>query len=147
MKRLLLVEDSPTQAKLVTLAVSDYARVTVAPSLWAALMHLGQDQFDAVILDLHLPDSQGEETFNAVREKNPTVPVVVHSGTEDDGLLRKLVQNGAACCLRKGRDSTTRFCSQIAGAISAAERYSTETAFLRMANDLVNELRNEPPET
>ena len=42
------------------------------------MSHLGQ--IKAVFLDLHLPGMGGYDTFRALRESNPTIPVVIMSG-------------------------------------------------------------------
>ena len=50
----------------------------------AALAAISQTQFDAVLLDLGLPDSSGIETLRAVRKQAEELPVVVLTGFDDD---------------------------------------------------------------
>jgi signal transduction histidine kinase len=58
--------------------------------------------FDAVLLDLGLPDSHGLETFTRFCKANPELPVVILSGLDDEALAAKAVQLGAQDYLVKG---------------------------------------------
>ena len=58
--------------------------------------------FDAVLLDLGLPDSQGLETFTIFQSRIPTLPVIILSGLDDESLAASAVQNGAQDYLIKG---------------------------------------------
>ncbi|MCF3933024.1 response regulator [Acuticoccus sp. M5D2P5] len=97
--RLLLVEDNPADAAL-TEAILETANFVpfeteTAPSLNSALRTLREDEFDAVILDLNLPDSRGVDTLIALREDYPQVPVVVVSGVNPEGLRDEVLRHGA----------------------------------------------------
>lgn len=58
----------------------DY-RVAAAGTLAAALEKLQTQAFDLVLTDLSLPDARGLETFRAIHETVPAVPVIVLSGS------------------------------------------------------------------
>ena len=81
---MLLFEDSPTDAELIEglLGHRDDVRfdLTVAATLADGLSWLSRHTADVILLDLTLPDSVGLETFRAVRNRAPTVPVVVMTG-------------------------------------------------------------------
>jgi len=66
--RILLVEDDPRLAAMVAeyLGNAGY-RMTVAPTGAAGLAELGQETFDALVLDLMLPDMDGLEVCRRVR--------------------------------------------------------------------------------
>ncbi|WP_108661655.1 ATP-binding response regulator [Acuticoccus kandeliae] len=96
---LLLVEDNPADAAL-TEAILETANfvpfeTTTAGSLRNALSLLRQNDFDAVILDLNLPDSRGIDTLIALREDFPRIPVVVVSGANPLGLRDEVLRHGA----------------------------------------------------
>ncbi|MGE0710537.1 MAG: sigma 54-interacting transcriptional regulator [Planctomycetota bacterium] len=55
-----------------------------------------------VLLDLSLPDSQGLDTFHAVRAAAPDLPIVVHSGLDGEELACQAVREGAQDYLVKG---------------------------------------------
>jgi DNA-binding NtrC family response regulator len=52
---------------------------------------LARETPSVVLHDLNLPDSRGAETFRRVLEHSPSVPVVVLSGQDDEGLAIKAV--------------------------------------------------------
>jgi diguanylate cyclase (GGDEF)-like protein len=54
-------------------------------------------------LDLHLPDSRGLDTFNAIHARAPAVPIVVLTGLGDRGLALKALRKGAQDYLVKGQ--------------------------------------------
>ncbi len=55
-----------------------------------------------VFLDLNLPDSNGLETFLAIQEMVPDVPIIILSGMNDTSLSLQAVQAGAQDFLVKG---------------------------------------------
>jgi PAS domain S-box-containing protein len=105
--KVLLVEDNPVDARLLRLFLADTAsmqfRVEGAESLAQGLARLSQDQFDVVLCDLTLPDSQGFETFQKLRAHAPRMPIVVLSGVDDETLAGQAVREGAQDYLVKGR--------------------------------------------
>jgi PAS domain S-box-containing protein len=71
------------------------AGLVIARQLKAGLQLLKDQSFDAILLDLNLPDSQGVETFNRLHNQFHDHPVVVISGAADDGLADQVIQKGA----------------------------------------------------
>lgn len=109
--RVLLVEDNPSDARMVQLVLSQargamevcrgLSAVTHVSRLEQALDLLSGSLFDAVLLDLRLPDSDGMETLSQVRDAAPDVPVIVLTGTDDDALALKAIEEGAQDYLAK----------------------------------------------
>jgi len=62
---------------------------------------LSSGQFDVVILDLMLPDSEGHNTFERVQAHSPHIPIVILSSLEDDSEATRLVKEGAQDYLYK----------------------------------------------
>lgn len=104
--RILLVEDNPGDAVLVREYLTECAALRTdlerAERLEQALDRLEAETFDLVLLDLHLPDSQGMETFSRIRQWAPGVPVVVLTGLVDDEAGVKAVAEGAQDYVLKG---------------------------------------------
>src|SRR4029077_13372213 len=73
-----------------------------ADRLSIGLERLAEAPFDAVLLDLSLPDSQGLDTLVRLHGAEKDVPIVVLTGIEDEALGVKLVQAGAQDYLVKG---------------------------------------------
>ncbi len=103
--RTLLVEDNPVNAALVRglLARDPAFTLTTATTLAASLSLLESACFDAALVDLHLPDSVGLDTFRRIFELRPELAVVILTGTEDESAALSAVQLGAQDYLVKGR--------------------------------------------
>ncbi len=101
----LLIEDNEADAYLVcdSLANSEPGRFKITQSgrLASALACLSHENFDLVLLDLSLPDSNGFETFRRVRESSPSIPIVVLTGLDDQDLANKTAREGGQDYLLK----------------------------------------------
>lgn len=103
---LLLVEDDGVDAERLRRALGGRSmqrfRVHEETSLEDARRWLAEHEVDLVVLDLSLPDSDGLETYTAMREAAPTLPIVVVTGDDDVELARRLIHEGAQDYLVKG---------------------------------------------
>jgi signal transduction histidine kinase/CheY-like chemotaxis protein len=103
--RILLVEDNAGDALLLEgMLDSTYPggyRTAHVSSLHEA-QALTQDDFDAVLLDLSLPDSQGLGTIERINEMLPRLPIVVLTGLTDAHVALEAVRGGAQDYLVKG---------------------------------------------
>jgi PAS domain S-box-containing protein len=105
--RILLVEDNPGDALLISDAMEQTASATFAlehvERLGQAVARLEAAAYDAVLLDLSLPDSQGLATVATVQLFARGCPVLVLTGVDDELLALKALQAGAADYLVKGQ--------------------------------------------
>lgn len=94
--RLLLVEENSSDARLIQERLAGYP-VTLerAETLAAARSFLAVKRVDAVLLDLHLPDSAGLETLKAIRDVDEGVAIVVLTVSSTDALGLEAVKHGA----------------------------------------------------
>ena len=107
--KLLLVEDNPGDARLLNLMLlgeSPPIELVHCESLNGALMVIEESRvsfpFDAILLDLSLPDSQGVETFHRIHEVAPDVPIVILTALNDKTVASRLASLGAQDYLVKG---------------------------------------------
>jgi Flp pilus assembly CpaE family ATPase len=103
--KILLIEDNPGDARLIQealLVVGDALQVQCADRLAKGLEMLERERFDAVLLDLSLPDSRRFATFEQLRRCAPRVPVVILTGLDDEGLALRAVREGAQDYVVKG---------------------------------------------
>ena len=105
--KILVVEDNPADVRLVEWSFSktevDQYELTPVGTLDKALKCLDEESFDLVLLDLGLPDSQGLDTFEKMKNECPEVPVVILSGLDDESLALRAVRKGAQDYLVKGQ--------------------------------------------
>jgi two-component system, cell cycle response regulator len=107
--RVLLVEDNPGDARLISIALGESVgcafRVTVVDSLTVAALSLGSARYDAIVLDLSLPDSSGLDGLKELALAAPHTPIVVLTGFDNDELAVDACRHGAQDYLVKGDTS------------------------------------------
>jgi len=93
--RLLLVEDSPAEARLLEAVLFELAgpfELVCAECLGEAECELGRGVFDAVLLDLTLPDSRGLPTLNRINAAAPHLPILILTGLDDEALATEAIR-------------------------------------------------------
>jgi len=97
--RILLVEDDPQDAfllrKTLAEAGSEPFELVWVERLSEGVQQLEEEGFDAILLDLSLPDSRGLVTVETLRATAPEIPIVVLTGSDDKDLAFQAVQQGA----------------------------------------------------
>jgi diguanylate cyclase (GGDEF)-like protein/PAS domain S-box-containing protein len=101
-QRLLVVDDEVLILEGLTrlLATRDYDVVT-ANGGCEALIAIGKQQFDAILLDLGMPDLNGNEVLRFVTERGVDTPVIVVSGDSTIDAAIRALRGGAADFVRK----------------------------------------------
>lgn len=79
--RLLLVDDEEEFLLATSQALGRRGiSVTVAPNGVTALEKISRELFDIVVLDVKMPDIDGIEVFNQLRDSHPEMPVILLTG-------------------------------------------------------------------
>lgn len=135
---ILIVEDTPADILLIKEMLSDIRKkltceLTEAPTLKAAIGVLANTEFDAVLLDLHLPDSQGIETVRRVVSRFPESAVVVLTGLNNEQMAVQAIRYGAQDFLEKQDLSPTMLLRSVFYAIERKK-------FLQEKEDLLEDL-------
>lgn len=122
----LVVEDDPDDIlflkfflnKLYTTGID--AKLTITHSLKEALAALNEKEYDIIITDLFLPDSQGLDTFLEIQKKADANPIIIVGGLTEDEVVREAIKLGAQDYLPKS-DLTVGLFSRII--LHAIERH------------------------
>jgi signal transduction histidine kinase len=138
---ILLVEDNPGDAKLVEHYLEDSSvgaflgetRLTHVESLAAAREPLETAQYDVVLLDLGLPESEALETVHRVESFDVAVPVIVLTGLDDTGVAVEAIQSGAQDYLPKDALDGNMLARSLRYAV---ERHKQERALARRNEQL-----------
>ncbi len=105
--RILHVEDNSVAAMCVDRYLRDQfpegCEVEVVSNLEAAISSLEKQDYDAVLLDLGLPDSAGLATLKRVVACKKRAPILVLSGEENPLQVTEAIREGARAFLFKSR--------------------------------------------
>jgi PAS domain S-box-containing protein len=119
--RVLLVEDNDGDARLIRESLSESQSVRFALSRAArldeALDKLKDEPFDAVLLDLSLPDAHGLDTLRRVRAAHASVPIVIMTGLDAEETGLQAVKEGAQEYLVKGEPASMALARTVRHAI------------------------------
>lgn len=111
--RVLLIEDDKSYADLINILLSNNndqeCEVTIAHTLADGFEQLNSNKtdFDAVLLDLNLPDSEGLNTLHRLMNAFPNRSIIVLTGTNNREQGVKAVGAGAQDYLVKGEFDLT----------------------------------------
>lgn len=83
--RILVIEDDPDACKLTALLLGQEGwQSAEAHSGMEALKQLASNDFDAVLFDIHLPDTDGYQLAKAIKQKSDDIQLIALSGEEID---------------------------------------------------------------
>src|ERR1041385_5511275 len=113
--KVLLVEDEQVYTDLLmeVLRAGSNFELMNAGRLDEALGQLRAGRFDAVLLDLSLPDRTGLATYHDLRAAMPALPIVVLTGSADETLALQAVREGAQDYLVKGEYRSEEHTSEL----------------------------------
>src|SRR5213592_4091269 len=125
----LLVEDNPGDARLVREALAQVQsrrfNLTHVDRLEDALRRLERDEYDVVLLDLLLQDSQRLGTLMMIHEQAPKVPIVIFTGLADEVVGLWALSEGAEDYVVKGKLSKDKLAGTL---FQAIERHTPASA-------------------
>lgn len=103
---ILIVEDNPADARLIIEMLKESSDPVCSSShigrIDEALRILGNEKFDAVLLDLNLPDSKGFDGLEKIVAQTPDIPIIMLTGLEDENAGIQALQKKAEDYLVKG---------------------------------------------
>ncbi|MBK9121601.1 MAG: response regulator [Chloroflexi bacterium] len=131
----LLIEDNPGDARLIRELLREVPSfiITHTETLADGLRAAEVNEFDAVLIDLSLPDSHGVATVLRLREALSNVPLVVLTGSQDEQLGIEAVQAGAQDYLIKGEVDARILQRSVR---YARERHQSEKAYRSLIDDV-----------
>ena len=135
--KVLLVEDNSTDARLVEALLDECDDIGLrwATGLVAALAELRGTRFDAVLLDLLLPDARGADLISTIHAAAPEAALIVSSGQApgDCLLAQAIIRKGAEDFLPKAGLTTALLARTLT---TAVERCRARSAMRSRAAQL-----------
>ena len=109
MKRILVVDDDPLVSLTIRLTLERHGFETVLADGGVTGLHaLEAQRFDAMIVDIFMPEMRGFESVRVFHQRAPGVPLIAisgyafaHHGAPAPDFLRMAIELGATRCLRK----------------------------------------------
>jgi two-component system cell cycle sensor histidine kinase/response regulator CckA len=130
----LIVEDNTDHAELLRLQLGEsrdaFGRMESTPDLAGALRSLSASRFDAVLLDLNLPDSRGIDTVARLCAQAPDPAVVVTTSEVEPSLGLEAIHQGAQDYLVKGTLTAAELGRSV---VHAVQRQREQLATARLA--------------
>ena len=119
---ILLVEDDPGDAELTCVYLNEIRDtrfdVVRVGTLQEAVARVSQERFDAVLLDLSLPDASGSIAVTTMRQAAPDLPLIIMTGLEDADFASHVIDMGAQDYISKNTSNPEVLSRSIRYAIS-----------------------------
>lgn len=138
----LVVEDDPDDAALLAQRLRRNGwRSHAVHRLQDAQLVAASTRFDAMLVDLSLPDARGLDAVVKLRQVAPNVPLLVYSGIDDDTMACQAIRAGAHDYLVKGVEDR-RLCRALVLGVERAHytRRLTSLAHFDQLTGLANRL-------
>ncbi len=139
---ILAIEDNPPDVVLIRESLRQQSKADPLNYQYKlySTTHLGagiklahKEEISIVLLDLSLPDYQGEATLRTALKAMPDLPIIIISGNEDENLAIKMVRSGAQDYLLKYHLNGDLLVRSI---LYAIERKEARTALLETERQL-----------
>ncbi|HOO56900.1 MAG TPA: ATP-binding protein [bacterium] len=103
-EKILLIDDEDSVLRITEkmLTKAGYDVISASSGIQGIdIFNLNKDDFDLVIIDLIMPEMDGHETYEKIREIKPGIKVVFLSGFSIDGKHHKLIDNITCAFIQK----------------------------------------------
>ena len=148
MIRILIVDDHAVVRSGIRQFLADTGDIEVvaeADSGEKGLELALQGSFDAVVLDITLPDINGLEVLRRIRRKKPALPVLIFSMLAEDDFALPAVNAGASGYLSK--DSPPEQILQAIRTVAGGGRYVSPMLAEKLLAGTVNTVHKAPHDT
>jgi DNA-binding NtrC family response regulator len=98
----LVVDNDQSRQSLfkVFLKKIGFSRVVVG-TVKEALAALDKQHFDLLFLDLKLPNGSANDVYDAAKEIDPELPIIIITGYPDSEMLDRILEKGSITVLKK----------------------------------------------
>ncbi len=138
----LIVEDDEVSRLLLAVLVEDMGRrVLLAANGWQALETLLREKCDLVLLDVMMPEMDGQELLSRIKEREElrNIPVIIISGLDEDVTAARCIEIGAEDFLNKPFNPLV-LRARINASLERKRLHDQEAAYLRQLLDLQQSL-------
>jgi diguanylate cyclase (GGDEF)-like protein len=142
---ILLIEDNIPDSRLIKEFLSGASdgtyHIEYAGRLSEAIKKILENKFDAALLDLNLPDSEGLNTVYGIIQRDNNIPLIILTGLDDLSIATKSLSEGVQDYLVKGQFDDETLKRSIRYAIERKKLVIEKRQFESELNDLKNKYR------
>src|SRR5690606_18939105 len=102
--KLAIADDHPLVAQGISKMLARYPQVEIRayyPTGAALLAGLAEEQPDVLLLDIHFPDTTGNELVRTIIPKYPELKILVLTSVDDPYEVQDMIQNGCLGYVQK----------------------------------------------
>lgn len=102
--KILIVDDDKRQLNVLDLILRRQgfnARTVDCAANALSLLKTNQSEFDLVVTDFTMPDMDGIQLLKVIKARYPSLPVVMISASDSNGLETEAKENGCSGFIRK----------------------------------------------
>ncbi|MFC6862398.1 response regulator [Halomicroarcula sp. GCM10025817] len=129
--RVLHVDDDPDLGEMVGMfleRIDEDLTVVTETSAVAALEHVREGDVDCVVSDYQMPNTDGLELLELVRDQHPDLPFILFTGKGSEEIASEAIAAGVTDYMQKGTGTDTY--EVLANRVrNAVEQYRTEQQF------------------
>ena len=94
--KILYIDDDRDFLDLFSIMFRKWLKITTVSAPKTAIEICSQENFDAIITDYEMPEINGLELLEKLKEKNPDLPVIFYTGQGNEEIAREAFVKGAA---------------------------------------------------
>lgn len=138
------VDDEPDFADLTAEFLEredERISVQTATSADEGLEHLAESEIDCIVSDYDMPEQNGIEFLETVRENHPTLPFILYTGKGSEEVASQAISSGVTDYLQKetGTDQYSLLTNRIANAVES-QRHEQRLQFLETFESKLTDL-------
>lgn len=100
-RRILVVDDDSMNLVRTKMILGKYYDVLLAESGKEALQKLESEKIDMVLLDIEMPEMNGMEVFERMKQRGIDIPVIFLTASGDEDDVKSAIKLGAVNYLKK----------------------------------------------
>ena len=147
MKNILIADDHPIVREGLKQILSksvDVVSVDEASNGNEALIKIGENDYDLILLDISMPGRDGFDTLAQIRHDKPEIPVLILSMHPEEHYAKRALKSGAAGYLSKNRAQDELLIA--IQRVAKGEKYITSSLAEKLAYDLERDTEEPPHE-
>lgn len=131
----LVVEDEASVRRLLSRWLSSHGQVESVGTVAAGRLSLRARTYDALVVDVSLPDGSGLELIELAHERSPGIPALVLTGSTDHDVIARTLEIGARYMLKPCDPKHLALIAEEAGTRRTARERRTNVTLGRWAKD------------